>query len=237
MIIFVDYEHESSRSTEWGREVTRLRTEITYRLEDIAHEHCLLVRYDRITEDLLARVAPSALFISGNGSDPARYRSHELAPSVDLIRSRRFPTFGFCGGFQLMSSALGIGLEPLGELATDEVDEAAASASPFANASVTEVGYAPVELIAEHRLFDGLGPNPVFRHAHMFQVSDVPDGFARVARTELTELQMVVDDEHRMVGTQFHPESWTEEHPAGRRLIENFLDWAREDHPPATADR
>jgi GMP synthase-like glutamine amidotransferase len=214
-----------------------LRTEITYRLEDIAREHCLLVRYDRITEDLLARVAPSALFISGNGSAPARYLPHELAPSVDLIRSRRFPTFGFCGGFQLMGSAFGIGLEPLGELTTDEVDEAVASASPFANASVTEIGYGPVELIGEHRLFDGLGPNPVFRHAHMSQVAGLPDGFTRKARTELTELQMVVDDEHRMVGTQFHPESWTEEHPAGRRLLENFLGWPRDAHPPATAER
>lgn len=236
MIIFIDYEHASSRSTEWGRDVTRLRTEITYRLEDIAHEHCVLVRYDRVTEDLLARIDPSAVFISGNGADPARYLPHELAPSVDLIRSRRSPMFGFCGGFQLMASAFGIGLAPLGDLTTDDVDPAAVHASPFANASVTEVGYLPVELIGEHRLFDGLGTHPVFRHAHMFQVPDLPVGFRHVARTELTELQMVVDDENRMVGTQFHPESWTEEHPAGRRLIENFLEWARES-PPVDSGR
>ncbi|MFT6292693.1 MAG: GMP synthase-like glutamine amidotransferase [Ilumatobacter sp.] len=61
----------------------------------------------------------------------------------------------------------------------------------------------------------------------MFQVADLPGGFTTVARTELTELQMVVDNEHRMVGAQFHPESWTDEHPAGERLIQNFLDWAR----------
>jgi gamma-glutamyl-gamma-aminobutyrate hydrolase PuuD len=29
-----------------------------------------------------------------------------------------------------------------------------------------------------------------------------------------------------MVGTQFHPEYWTDEHPAGRTLIANFLTWA-----------
>lgn len=231
MIIFVDYEHASNRQTEWGREITRLRTEITYKLEDLAHEHCMLVRYDRITDDLLAQLDPTAMFISGNGTDPKQYLASELESSARLIRSRSVPTFGFCGGFQLMAIAFDIPLTPLGALndrdVGDVVDDAAHHASPFAAASVTEVGFAPVELVGEHRLFDGLGAEPVFRHAHMFQVAEVPDGFERVARTDLTELQMVVDDEHRMVGTQFHPESWTDEHPAGGRLIENFLDWAR----------
>jgi len=29
-----------------------------------------------------------------------------------------------------------------------------------------------------------------------------------------------------MVGTQFHPEYATDEHPAGRLLIENFMKWS-----------
>ena len=36
----------------------------------------------------------------------------------------------------------------------------------------------------------------------------------------------MVDDEHRIVGTQFHPEYATEEHPAGDILIRNFMEWA-----------
>lgn len=231
MIIFVDYEHASSRQSEWGREITRLRTEITYKLEDLAHEHCMLVRYDRITDELVSKLDPTAVFISGNGTDPKRYLATELEPAFQLIRSRSVPTFGFCGGFQLMALAFDVPLVPLGPIvegvAEAGVDADAANASPFAAASVTEVGYAPVELVADHRLFDGLGNDPVFRHAHMFKVADVPDGFRCVARTELTELQMVVDEQHRMVGTQFHPESWTDEYPAGRRMIENFLEWAR----------
>ncbi len=228
MIIFVDYEHASSRDTAWGREITRQRTELTYKLEDLAGEHCMLVRYDRITDDLVVKLDPTAVFISGNGTDPARYLAAELEPSFALIRSRSVPTFGFCGGFQLMAAAFDVPLIPLGPLSEGAGDADAADASPFASATVTEVGYGPVELTAEHRLFDGVGEQPVFRHSHMFQVSALPPGFERVARTELTELQMVVDDEHRMVGTQFHPESWTDEHPEGGRLLSNFLDWARE---------
>ena len=227
MIIFVDYEHASNRQTEWGREITRLRTEITYKLEDLAHEHCMLVRYDRVTDELITQLDPTAIFISGNGTDPKHYLERELESSARLIRSRSVPTFGFCGGFQLMALAFGVPLAPLAALHHGEVDSASHHVSPFAAASVTEVGFGPVELLGDHRLFEGLGANPVFRHAHMFQVAELPEGFDAVARTELTELQMVVDDVHRMVGTQFHPESWTDEHPAGGRLIENFLEWAR----------
>lgn len=229
MILFVDYEHHSGHASEWGREITRLRTEITYRLEDLAGEHCMLVRYDRVTDDLVERIDPTAVFISGNGSAPEHYTPDELAPMRRLITSRSRPMFGFCGGFQLMATSLGVDLVPLGEL-TDVADAEAERSSPFARATVTEIGYAPVELAApgrDHPLLAGLGDAPVFRHAHMFQVALPPAGFTPLASTELCALQMVVDDEYRMVGTQFHPESWTDEHPAGRRLIANFLDWVR----------
>lgn len=228
MIVFVDYEHASARTTEWGREVTRLRTEITYRLEDLAGEHCMLVRYDRLTDELLDRLEPTSIVISGNGSIPDRYTDDELAPARRLIRSRRFPMFGLCGGFQLMATTLGSELVPLGDLSDEEVDAADADRSPFTSATVTEVGYAPVELSEEHPLLEGLGVAPVFRHAHMFQVDVLPDGFRRLASSALTGIQMAVDDEHRMAGTQFHPESWTDEFPDGRRLLSNFFDWVRD---------
>lgn len=184
----------------------------------------MLVRYDRITPELLEQIDPSVIFISGNGSAPERYTEPELEPLRRLVTERSRPTFGFCGGFQVISSILGVPLVPLGDLVADAD---AGNSSPFSRASVTEIGYAPVELVADHPLLDGLGDAPAFRHAHMFQVSALPEGFDLLASTELTRLQMVVDDEHRVVGTQFHPESWTDEFPAGRRLIANFLDWAR----------
>ena len=226
MIIFVDYEHASSRDTEWGREITRLRTELTYKLEDLAGEHCMLVRYDRITDGLLGLLDPTAIFISGNGTDPARYTEADLAPIVRVIRAQEYPIMGFCGGFQLMATALDVELQPMGAV-LEHVDEADASESPFASASVTEVGWMPVDLARPHVLFTGLGDAPVMRHAHMFEVAYAPIGFATLASTELCAQQMFVNNETKAVGTQFHPESWTDEHPAGGRLIANFLDWVR----------
>jgi GMP synthase-like glutamine amidotransferase len=227
MILLVDYEHASSRETEWGREIMRLRTELTYKLEDLAHDYCMLVRYDRVSDDLLRMTDPTAIFISGNGTDPARYTDVELAPIEGVIRAQEYPIMGFCGGFQLMASALGVELQPMGAV-RDDVTEADAAGSPFASASVTEVGWLPVDLDGAHEILAGLGDAPVMRHAHMFEIAETPAGFARIARTDLCEEQMFVNDASKAVGTQFHPESWTDEHPAGGRLISNFLDWVRD---------
>jgi len=226
VILFVDYEHHSSRDTEWGRELTRLRTVLTYKLEDLAGEHCMLVRYDRVTDDLLRQIDPTAIFISGNGTDPARYTAEALAPMRRVIRQHDYPIMGFCGGFQLMAISLDVDVVPMGQV-RDDADADEHHSSPFASASVTEVGWMPIELSGDHVLLDGLGDDPVVRHAHMFEVADTPAGFTGVARTDVCELQMVVNDATKAVGTQFHPESWTDEHPAGGRLIANFLDWAR----------
>ncbi len=64
------------------------------------------------------------------------------------------------------------------------------------------------------------------RHAHYLQVPTLPTGFERLASSAITEIQMAVDDDRRLVGTQFHPEYYTDEHPAGRQIIANFLRWA-----------
>jgi len=37
--------------------------------------------------------------------------------------------------------------------------------------------------------------------------------------------QIVLDDDRRACGTQFRPEYWADEHPAGRTMMTNFLEW------------
>ncbi|MEZ5341385.1 MAG: hypothetical protein R2706_08030 [Acidimicrobiales bacterium] len=53
----------------------------------------------------------------------------------------------------------------------------------------------------------------------------LPPGFIATASTEITPLQMMINNERRIVGTQFHPEYWTDEYPDGRRMVENFGRW------------
>jgi len=224
MIVFVDYEHANRYKDGGGSNIQAARTWISYRLEDLADMPCLLVRWDRITAELLDKVEAKAIFISGNGSDPALYDPADLKPLFDIIRTSGLPVFGFCGGLQCMALALGAELELL-----DVPDDAEESdrLKKWPNGYWGEVGYFEIELLDEHPLLDGLGQAPIFRHAHGLHVPNLPAGFKALARTDVTPVQIAVDDERRMIGTQFHPEYWTDEHPAGQRLIENFLRWAQ----------
>lgn len=225
MLVFVDLEHAGGHHGEMGTRILAARTWITYRLEDLSGRHCHLVRYHRIDDALLHAVDAEALFISGNSIGPDEYPPGELDRLCEIVRHTELPVFGFCGGLQLLAMALGtavVPIEPGPEAAEDPSITATSDGAPF------EFGYFPITLADGHQghpLLDGLGANPVFRHAHGLHVPHLPDGFVNLASTPTTPVQMAVDERRRIVGTQFHPEYWSDEHPEGRILIANFLRW------------
>lgn len=219
MIVFVDYEHNKAHSKPWGEKMLAARTWITYRLEDLSGQHCMLVRYDRISVELLEQLGATAICISGNSADPRDYDPAAVAALTGIVQDRRLPMFGFCGGFQFIASALGADVVPLGP-----TDQPPSHASPYPEGTKHEFGYFAVERTAEHPVLEGLEA-PIVRHAHALHVPAAPDGFEVLASTDITPIQMAVDDTHKIVGTQFHPEYWTDEHPAGRIMISNFFEW------------
>ena len=223
MIIFVDYEHADRYKDGGGSNIQAARTWISYRLEDLSGMPSLLVRWDRISLELLAKIDAQAIFISGNGSDPSLYDADALTPLYEIIRDSGLPIFGFCGGLQCLALALGGELRLL-DIAPDA--EESDTLKKWPNGHFGEAGYHPIELLGEHELLVGLGDAPVFRHAHGLHVPEPPSGFQVLARTEITPVQIMVNDETRIIGTQFHPEYWTDEHPAGKTLIENFMRWS-----------
>lgn len=222
MILYVDTEHASGYERRHAGFLLAARTRLTYALEDLVGDDVHLLRYSKVDAAAIERLGPRALLLSGNSADPAAY-GPELDPFLSVLRSTDLPTFGFCGGHQMMCRAHGIALERLGPapdgLADDEV------AVDDRGRWLVERGYDEVEL-DNHALFDGIARPAVVRHAHSWQVADVPDGFSVMGRTELSPVQVMIDDQRRHVGTQFHPEWWTEEAPAGRTMIANFVDWA-----------
>ena len=219
MIVFVDYEHARAHSKPWGERLLAARTWITYRLEDLSGQHCMLVRHDRISVDLLERLGATAVCISGNSTAPSDYEPAALEALAGIVQDHRLPIFGFCGGFQFIAAALGADVVPLGP-----TDEPPSGTSPYPAGIKHEFGYFAVEKTADHPLLAGL-EQPVVRHAHALHVPVAPDGFTVLAATDITPIQMAVDDTNKIVGTQFHPEYWTDEHPAGRTMIENFFAW------------
>ncbi|MGI9667148.1 MAG: glutamine amidotransferase-related protein [Acidimicrobiia bacterium] len=224
MIVFVDNEHVSGYAQPWGEKIMAARVRIKYELEDLSGHECLIVRWDRVTPDLLTQVDAKAMFISGNSASADQYGQLEQAGLRDALASKEWPAFGFCGGHQVMGEVYGAPLEPIGEL--DPRDEAFGEAADFAPGMKVELGYMPVELTGSHRMLDGIGDAPVFRHAHSWELKAVPEGFTNYASTSVSPVQLIVHDELPLVGAQFHPEYATKENPAGRTLIENFMKWA-----------
>lgn len=226
MLVFVDYEHADAHGEEFGERMLAARTRITYRLEDLAGSPCHLVRYDRIDAALLDRLGATAIFISGNSRDPDSYEPELLEPIHTIVRQTPLPVFGFCGGFQLIAQALGAHVVPLD---ADRVDDTDPTIVTLGDGRPFEYGYHPIDVadgVDRHPLLADLGEHPVFRHAHGLHVPAPPAGFETLASTASTPVQLAVHDERRIVGTQFHPEYWTDEHPDGRSLVANFLDWS-----------
>ena len=222
MILFVDTEHESGFAKPHGEWLLAARTRIKYRLEDITDDEVYLVRYDRLSADLILRLSARAIFFSGSSSVPEDFAPGQQEPMFEVIRQTELPLFGFCGGHQVIGKALGVPLEPIGPIPEGEHDPDP-KRSP---GMLKEYGYFGVPLTATHPVLDGLGPAPVMRNAHSWELKAAPPGFAVTAATDITPIQMMVNDERHIVGTQFHPEYWTDEHPAGHRMIENFCRWA-----------
>lgn len=222
MILFVDAEHEQGFDKPWGEMLLAARTRITYRLEDITGDTCLLQRYTKVSPDLIDENDIRAMFISGSGTEPDDYEPAQQDGLRNVVKQAKIPIFGFCGGLQLMAETLGSTLERVGQLEKGEEDPD----SGFLPGWRTETGYLPVESIVEHPILTDLSESPVFRHFHGLELKNLPTGFSNYARTDTTEIQLAIHDTLPLGGSQFHPEYYTDEHPDGRRLIENFCRWS-----------
>ena len=222
MIIFVDNEHANGYEQSWGEMLLAARVRIKYRLEDITGKPCLIVRYNHVTPELLHRLNARAVFISGNGSDEDLYTEADRAGIRAAIREMSWPMFGFCGGFQLMAQSYGAPLELIGPLPPGTEDPY----PDFAPGRQKEFGYQPVHITKQHSMLTGLGQNPVMRQAHSWEIKSLPQGFTNYAVTDVTPIQLMIHDKLPIVGTQFHPEYFTDAHPGGRVLIENFCKMA-----------
>jgi GMP synthase-like glutamine amidotransferase len=218
MLIFVDNEHVNAYAKPWGEKIMAARVRIKYRLEDITDDQCLIVRYNQVTPALLQQLAAKAIFISGSSANPNEYDLADLVGLHSAVVSMQWPVFGFCGGFEVLAEAFGVAVAPIGPLATDEVDH-----NPdFAPGMKKEFGYQPIHITQSHLLLAGLGKAPIMRQAHSWEAKAVPDEFENYGETAVSPHQLFIHNTHLIIGTQFHPEYYTKEHPAGRVLIENF---------------
>ncbi|MAT96683.1 MAG: hypothetical protein CL608_06025 [Anaerolineaceae bacterium] len=218
MLVFVDNEHVNAYAKPWGEKIMAARVRIKYRLEDLIGDQCLIVRYNQVTPALLQQLEAKAVFISGSSANPDEYDPAEQAGLHRAITSKQWPVFGFCGGFEVLTEAFGAPLAPIGQLAEGEADPA----PDFAPGMKKEFGYQPIKISKSHPLLASLGDAPIMRQAHSWEAKAIPAEFENYGETAVSPHQIFIHNTHPIIGTQFHPEYYTDEHPAGRVLIQNF---------------
>ena len=156
---------------------------------------------------------PSHIILSGQSHPWDRYAPESLAGVFEVIRKSSLPVLGVCGGHQQMALAFGA---PIGLMARLEPGEGYEGAK-------RERGYLPVETTREG-IFKDLPAEITVWHSHCDEVKALPKGFRRTAFNETCAIQAMAHAARPLFGVQFHPELFDEEHRAGRKVLENFLE-------------
>ena len=219
-ILYVDVEHEAVL-----RDPARVASHVAKlevargRLAAAAGEPCSVMRFHEVSPQQLAKLAPSAVILSGSITDWAEYEFELLQGLLEVIRNAPVPILGMCAGHQLIGYAHGASWGPLGSLREGEIDP-----DPrFAPGGRKERGFMPVEIDPRCVLFRGLGERAWFFQSHYWHLLEAPPGFVARARSGSSPIQVIERLDKPVFGVQFHPERFTAEHPDGDTLLHNFF--------------
>ena len=169
--------------------------------------------YTRVSLKRVKSLRPSHIVLSGQSHPWDRYAPESLAGVIDVIKKASQPVLGVCGGHQQIALAYGAPVDLMGRLEPGE---------GYAGAK-RERGYLPVAANGGV-LFKNLPKEITVWHSHFDEVKALPKGFRRTAWNETCAIQAMEHNERPVFGVQFHPELFDEEHPDGRKIIENFLE-------------
>lgn len=189
------------------------------RFEEISGLPCLIQHYTRVTAERLRAWNVEALLISGNVSDWDQYDLRTFDQLERIINGGEWPILALCGALQLIALLHDAPCGPMGRL-----PEAMADPNPnYRPGMLKEKGYYPISIVRADPLFDGLGRKPVFSQWHYWELKAIPAGFVRLAESDLCPIQAIGHEARPVYGTQFHPEDYSEEHPAGKQVLRNFF--------------
>lgn len=155
---------------------------------------------------------PSHIILSGQSHPWSQYSAQSLAGVFEVIKKAEQPILGVCGGHQQMALAFGSQVDLMARLEPGQGYEGAKR----------ERGYFPVETDG-NGIFKTLPRKITVWHSHFDEVKQLPKDFHATAWNENSPIQAMQHSSRPLFGVQFHPELFDDEHPEGRRVIENFL--------------
>ena len=84
-----------------------------------------------------------------------------------------------------------------------------------------EFGKAIVQVDESDPLFSGLSPEQLCWMSHGDYITEIPEGFKSIGKTEHTPFAAFSNPDKALYGVQFHPEVKHTEN--GKAILENFL--------------
>ena len=186
-------ELDESRAQNFERLRERLVVAADGEAVEVAH-------YDAVDPQRLARA--SSIVLSGSSTPWALRDPAELDRLGEAVVAAGRPVLGICAGMQLQVRFCGGDHRP--------------SPTP-------EHGFLPIQILDRDDLLRGVHDEAVVFHDHDEEITTLPAGFRVLASTPACAIQAIADPERRWWGTQFHPEEFRPEHPAGEQILRNFL--------------
>jgi len=189
-------ERRSELSEARASNLKRLREQLAAASDQIV-EVC---HYEDVDPQRLARA--SSIVLSGSSAPWSVRDPAELERLGEAVRSAGRPLLGICAGMQLQARFAGGKIGP--------------SQSP-------EHGFLPIQIHDRSDLLRGLPEEAVVFQDHDDEIASLPAGFRVLAASKDCAVQAIADPERRWWGTQFHPEEFNSEQPAGGRVLRSFF--------------
>jgi GMP synthase-like glutamine amidotransferase len=198
-VLLILTEHESFLTDESRRRYERIRT----RLEGLAGDRVASVPYVELDDPGPVR----ALVLSGSSAPWAAHDARQIDRLADVVRRFDGPVLGICAGMQLQALFAG------GEVARSSHED--------------PPGFRPIEVLDDRDLLCDIPSRPTVYTRHTDEVVRVPESFRVIARSTQCAIEAIAATDRPWWGTQFHPEEFEHDHPAGERVLRNFFELAR----------
>ncbi|WP_227764453.1 glutamine amidotransferase-related protein [Zhaonella formicivorans] len=164
-----------------------------------------VMHFSKLHGGLLREKPEIEAVISGGYYDS--YDSFDLdifSGKHDFLKSLTVPFLGICGGMQHLVLAFGGSVRRV----------------YYGN---EEKGYCKVYFSKSNMLFNGLDNEFYVWQNHYCEIAELPEEFEILSSSKKCRVQAVQLKGKSVFGVQFHPEKFTREHQAGRRVLQNFL--------------
>jgi GMP synthase (glutamine-hydrolysing) len=191
------------------------------------------VHFSEFTKDIVSFDKPDFLILSPQGTPWHMYRDEanaEFEAAKDTLRclivDDNMPVMGICGGHQFMALTFGgsVGF----------IDPALDGSFPdhYPKSAISERGLVLLQTVRDDPILEGVTTHPGdFRvmESHYEEVKAVPPQFVNLARSDLSEAQLMRLPGKPVYGLAFHPERAPKDEAVkptpfeGKRILANFL--------------